>query len=170
VNSRRPHVRVVGQPPPAVADERGKVAGPGCWLAGGAARGQEVPCWLVPLLERWSGLDEREAGAGGGPRDPILIDPQYRIDPVLGRFFRRSRFAWLAEGSREAYASDDRLFFSFLWGRGKYWHEAGADDLLDWKAWRRPDQPGGRISGSKWQGELAALSAGSSGMSTAIRG
>lgn len=127
------------------------------WLLYWTARGQEVPCQLVPLLERWAGLDEREAGAGIGPRDPILIDPQYRIDPVLGRFFRRSRFAWLAQGSREAYAKDYRLFFSFMWGRGKYWHDAGPDDLLDWEAWRRRDQPGRRISGSKWQRELAAL-------------
>jgi hypothetical protein len=127
------------------------------WLLYWTARGQEVPCRLVAQLECWSGLDQREADAGIGPRDPILIDPRCRIDPVLGRFFRRSRFAWLAEGSRVAYARDYRLFFSFLWGRGRYWHEAGPDDLLDWEAWRRRDQPGGRISGSKWQRELAAL-------------
>jgi len=129
----------------------------GQWSLYWSARGQEVPCRLVLLLGRWAGLDEREAGAGIGPRDPILIDPQYRIDPVLGRFFRRSRFAWLAEGSREAYARDYRLFFSFLWGRGRYWHEAAPDDLLDWEAWRRRDQPGRRISDSKWQREVAAL-------------
>jgi len=58
----------------------------------------------------------------------------------------------------EPCAKDYRLFFSFLWQRGKYWHEADPDDLLDWEAWRRRDQPmGGRISGSKWQRELAAL-------------
>ena len=49
---------------------------------------------------------------------PILIDPDFRIDPVLARFLARSRFAWLAEGTREACARDYRLFFSFLWQRG----------------------------------------------------
>jgi hypothetical protein len=39
--------------------------------------------------------------------------------------------------TREAYAKDFRLFLSFLWQRGKYWHEADPDDLLDWEAWRR---------------------------------
>jgi hypothetical protein len=68
----------------------------------------------VPLLEGWADLDQREIDAGIGPREPVLIDPRHRIDPVLARFFRRSRFAWLAEGSREAYAKDYRLFFSFL--------------------------------------------------------
>jgi hypothetical protein len=61
-------------------------------------------------------------------------------------------------GTRRAYACDYRLFFSFLWQRGRYWHEADPDDLLDWEAWRRRDQQVGRgIGGSKWQRELAAL-------------
>ena len=77
---------------------------------------------------------------------------------MLARFLSRSRFAWLAEGTRRAYAQDYRLFFSFLWQRGRYWHEADPDDLLDWEAWRRRDQQVGRgIGGSKWQRELAAL-------------
>src|SRR2546429_103343 len=103
-------------------------------------------------------MDQREAGAGITARHPILIDPRYRIDPVLARFLTASRFTWLAEGTREAYAKDYRLFFSFLWQRGKYWHEADPDDLLDWESWRRRGQELGRgISGSKWQRELAAL-------------
>ena len=81
--------------------------------------------------------------AGIGPGHPILIDPEYRLDPVLARFLGRSRFAWLAEGTRQAYAKDYRLFFSFLWQRGKYWHEADPDDLLDWEAWRRRGQQRG---------------------------
>jgi hypothetical protein len=39
---------------------------------------------------------------------------------VLAGFLARSRFAWLAEGTRKAYAKDYRLFLSFLWQRGKY--------------------------------------------------
>ncbi|HEV8556612.1 MAG TPA: site-specific integrase [Actinophytocola sp.] len=112
----------------------------------------------MPVLGDWLDLDEREERAGIGTRHPILVDPEWRIDPVLARFFTRSRFAALAEGTREAYAKDYRLFFSFLWLRGRYWHEADPDDLFDWEAWRRRDQqPGRRISGSKWQRELAAL-------------
>jgi hypothetical protein len=38
-------------------------------------------------------------------------DGQPRLDPVLARFLSRSRFAWLAEGTR-AYAKDYRLFSS----------------------------------------------------------
>jgi len=78
----------------------------------------------VPLLAGWAGLDERESAAGIEPGHPILIDPEFRIDSVLARFLARSRFTWLAEGTRAAHARDYRLFFSLLWQRGKYWHEA----------------------------------------------
>jgi hypothetical protein len=117
-----------------------------------------VSARLAPVLAGWADLDQREEAADIGPGHPILIDPQYRLDPGLARFLSRSRFAWLAEGTRRAYAKDYRLFFSFLWQRGRYWHEADPDDLLDWEAWRRRDQQVGRgIGGSKWQRELAAL-------------
>ena len=67
-----------------------------------------------------------------------------RLDPVLARFLGRSRFAWLADGTRQSSAKDYRLFFSLLRQRGKYWHEADPDDLLDWEAWRRRDQQPGQ--------------------------
>jgi len=130
----------------------------GQWALYWTARGRAVPCRLVPVLTEWADLDRRETGAGIDAPQPILIDPQSRLDPVLARFLTRSRFTWLAHGTREAYAKDYRLFFSFLWQRGRYWHEADPDDLLDWEAWRRRgQQPGRGIGGSKWQRELAAL-------------
>jgi hypothetical protein len=73
---------------------------------------------LVPVLARWADLDQREAAADIEARHPILIDREFRIDPVLSRFLARSRFTWLAEGTRQAYAKDYRLFLSFLWQRG----------------------------------------------------
>jgi hypothetical protein len=73
-----------------------------------------VPCRLMPLLAGWANLDERENAAGIERGHPILIDPEFRIDPVLARYLAKSRFTWLAEGTREAYAKDYRLFFSFL--------------------------------------------------------
>lgn len=78
-----------------------------------------MPCRLVPALAGWADLDQRETDADIAARHPILIDPEFRIDPVLARFLARSRFAWLAEGTREAHAKAYRLFFSFLWRQGK---------------------------------------------------
>jgi Phage integrase, N-terminal SAM-like domain len=136
----------------------GQHLGEGQWSLYWTARGQTVPCRLVPTLAAWADLDQREADADIEPWHPILIDPEFWIDPLLARFLGRSRFAWLAEGTKQAYAKDYRLFLSFLWQRGRYWHEADPDDLLDWEAWRRRDQQVGRgIGGSKWQRELAAL-------------
>jgi site-specific recombinase XerD len=135
----------------------GQCVGGSQWSLHWTGRDQPVPCQLVPVLAGWADLDQREADADIEGGHPILIDPGFRIDPVLARFLSRSRFTWLADGTREAYAKDYRLFFSFLWQRGKYWHEADPDDLLDWESWRRRSQEGGRIGGSKWQRELAAL-------------
>jgi hypothetical protein len=45
-----------------------------------------------------------------------------------------------------------------LWGRGKLWTQATADDLLDFHDWRvRSPQNPGRVGGAKWNRELAAL-------------
>ena len=94
------------------------------WSLYWTSRGRPVPARLAPVLAGWADLDQREDAADIGPGHPILIDPEYRLDPVLARFLGRSRFAWLAEGTRQAYAKDYRLSFSFLWQRGRYWHEA----------------------------------------------
>jgi site-specific recombinase XerD len=112
----------------------------------------------MDLLDEWADVDERERVLGIETRTPILIDPEHRVDPRLARFFGRSRFSYLAEGSQQSYVKDYRLFFSFLWGRGKSWDEADCDDIDDYEAWRRrsKDNPK-RIGGAKWARELAAF-------------
>ncbi|MFA4081350.1 site-specific integrase [Mycobacteroides salmoniphilum] len=106
----------------------------------------------------WADLDLRERAAGVRDATPILLDPAARVDPRLARFLGRSRFALLALGTREAYVKDYRLFFTFLWRRGRYWDEASSDDIDDYEAWRRraPENPQ-RIGGAKWARELAAF-------------
>jgi site-specific recombinase XerD len=110
------------------------------------------------LLDAWADIDARERAAGIEPGTPVLVDPLGRVDAVLAQFLRRSRFSRLAEGTRVSYVKDYRLFFSFLWSRGRTWLQADSDDVDDWEAWRRrsADNPR-RISGAKWERELAAL-------------
>ncbi len=69
------------------------------WSLYSTTRGQRVPSTLVPALGAWLDIDDREDRADIGPRTPILVDPQHCIDSVLVRFFSRSRFAGLAEGT-----------------------------------------------------------------------
>jgi site-specific recombinase XerD len=109
-------------------------------------------------LDEWSDIDDREQAAGIDRHTPILIDPCGRIDPRLARYFRRSRYRFFAESTQESYAKDYRLFFSFLWQRGKNWSDADHEDIDDYEAWRRrsEDNPG-RIGGAKWGRELAAF-------------
>ena len=78
------------------------------WSLYWTSRGRPEPARLAPVLSGWADLDQREDAADIGPGHPILIDPEYRLDPVLVRFLGRSRFAWLAEGTRQAYAKDYR--------------------------------------------------------------
>lgn len=117
-----------------------------------------VPSGVHPLLEGWGDLAEAEESLGIDPGDPFMSDPDHRVDARLSRYLGRSSFASLAQETKRSYTSDYRVFFNFLWLRGKNWDEATEDDLLDFEDWRRrsPRNPY-RISGSKWNREVAAL-------------
>jgi hypothetical protein len=87
-----------------------------------------------------------------------MLDPNLHADARLTRFFSRSGFVQLAKSTKVSYTNDYRVFFDFLWLRRKYWDAADPDDLVDFEDWRRrsPRNPA-RISGTKWNRELAAL-------------
>jgi len=56
----------------------------------------------------------------------------------------------LEHETKRNYTSGYRVFFDFLWGRGKLWTQATADDLLDFHDWRvRSPQNPGRVGGAK---------------------
>ena len=130
----------------------------GEWLLYWTARDVVVPQGFLPLLDEWTAIDSRERALSIEAGTPILIDPAGRIDPRLAYFLRRSRFAFLAEETKHAYAKDYRLFFTFLHQREKYWDQTDHEDIDDYESWRRrsEDNPR-RIGGSKWARELAAF-------------
>ncbi|MEV6825565.1 site-specific integrase [Amycolatopsis sp. NPDC051102] len=111
-----------------------------------------------PVLKRWTELEEREEAARIDPGDPFMLDPDWRADARLTRYFTRSRFARLSPETKRNYVTDYRVFFDFLWQRGKCWSDATAEDLLDWEDWRRwSPRNERRIGPDKWNRELAAL-------------
>src|SRR6266542_3051328 len=123
------------------------------WVGSPDARAPSPPGRAV-----WPDLEEREARRGFRDRQPILVDPDYRVDPRLSELFRRSRFATRAPGTQESYALDYRLLFTFLWRQGRYWDQARPEDLEDYEYWRRKDQRNPvRVGGAKWARELAAF-------------
>ncbi|MDT2006896.1 integrase [Rhodococcus opacus] len=128
------------------------------WLLYWTSRDVPVPQGFLPQLDAWNTIDSRERALSIEPGTPILIDPTGRVDPRLAYFLRRSRFAFLAEETKHAYAKDYRLFFSFLHQREKQWDQADHEDIDDYESWRRrsEDNPR-RIGGSKWARELAAF-------------
>ncbi|MCV7236406.1 site-specific integrase [Mycobacterium branderi] len=111
-----------------------------------------------PILEKWADLPAREDRLRIKPGDPFMVDPNHHVDARLTQFFSRSGFVQLAKSTKLSYTNDYRVFFDFLWLRGKYWDAAEPDDLFDFEDWRRrsPRNPA-RISGAKWNRELAAL-------------
>lgn len=112
----------------------------------------------VGASDCYGDLTERESRLGLHHRQPILVDPNFRVDARLSEFFRRSGFATRAEGTQESYVLDYRLFFTFLWRQGRNWDQARAEDLQDYEYWRRRDrQNPQRIGGAKWGRELAAF-------------
>ncbi|WP_369191556.1 site-specific integrase [Streptomyces sp. R08] len=112
----------------------------------------------MAVLAGWEDLAVREDRVGIHPGDPILLSPDYRIDEVLSRYPCRSSFVRLAQETKRNYTDDYCLFFDFLWGRGKRWSEASADDLWDFEDWRtRSPRNPRRVGGARWNRGLAAL-------------
>ncbi|MEU6591772.1 site-specific integrase [Streptomyces sp. NPDC046881] len=103
-------------------------------------------------------LVDREDRLGLHPGDPIMLSPDYRIDELLSLCLCRSGFARLEPGTRRNYADDYRLFFDFLWDRGKVWNQATDEDVADFEYWRtRAGANPGKVGGSRWNRGLAAL-------------
>ena len=118
----------------------------------------KVPAGSHPFLADWGDLAEVEGSYGIDPGDPFMTDPHYRVDARLTRFFGRSSFVHLAKATKKSYTNDYRVFFDFLWGRGKNWDEVSRDDLLDFEDWRRRSARNlARIGGAKWNRRLAAF-------------
>lgn len=124
------------------------------WVSGALT----IPVGRHPVLDKWRDLVGREDAYGMQPGDPFMVDPDYRVDARLTRFLGRSSFAHLAKSTKQSYTTDYRVFFNFLWRRGKNWDAVTADDLLDFEDWRRRSPRNmARISGARWNRELAAL-------------
>jgi site-specific recombinase XerD len=110
------------------------------------------------VLAGWEDLPAREDEAGVRPGDPILLSPDYWVDPLLTLYFQSAGFRGYTTETRRNYVTDITLLLTFLWGRGKSWTGAVERDLEDYEHWRRfaPENPD-RIGGSKWGRELAAF-------------
>ncbi|MFF7019913.1 tyrosine-type recombinase/integrase [Streptomyces klenkii] len=110
---------------------------------------------LLPGWEDLPGLEERVGIKEG---DPILLAPDYRVDELLSLYFRSRKFRRYTTETKRNYVTDICLFLNFLWARGHAWNQAIEDDLDDFEDWRRWSKDNlDRVSGAKWNRELAAL-------------
>jgi site-specific recombinase XerD len=110
------------------------------------------------LVEGWDDLTARERGVGVRAGDPIFLAPDYRVDALLSSYGRSRKFRAYTTETRRNYATDITLLLDFLWRRSRGWTEARPRDLEDYEHWRRFELSNPkRISGSKWNRELAAV-------------
>lgn len=118
-----------------------------------------VPRGVRPrLLAGWADLATREQSVGIRPGDPIFLSPDPRVDPQLSSYVQSIGFRRHTAETRRNYATDLRLFLTFLWGRKVNWQDATRKDVEDYEDWRRFAHHNPRpIGGVKWDRELSAL-------------
>lgn len=112
-----------------------------------------------PVLDEWDDLDERELALGIEPGRPFLLCPDLTPDVDVLRYFASPRFRLLALQSQIGYATNIRVFLSYLASQRVEWREATEDHLLNYRYRRRQEPIDGQvaISGSTFARELAAL-------------
>jgi hypothetical protein len=109
-------------------------------------------------LDGWADLTAREESIGVRGGDPIFLSPEYRVDPRLASYVQSRVFRGHTAETRRNYATDLRLFLTFLSGRNVGWTDASREDIEDYEDWRRfAEQNPCRIGGTKWDRELSAL-------------
>lgn len=112
-----------------------------------------------PVLDGWAELEviERDLGLVAG--QPFILRPDGTPDPDVTSYFASRSFRRLAKDTQHSYASDLKIFLSFLERHGTDWRNASHDTWLDYEYWRRRDDRNPNlISGSKFARESAACS------------
>ena len=111
----------------------------------------------APVSRLGRSCDSRAIGrdSSGGPH---LSVPDPRVDPQLSSYVQSIGFRRHTAETRRNYATDLRLFLTFLWGRKVNWQDATRKDVEDYEDWRRFAHHNPRpIGGVKWDRELSAL-------------
>lgn len=109
------------------------------------------------LLDDWADLEARERELGIEADGFFLLKPDGSPDRDVVAYFNSVSFRGLAHDSRSSYATDLKLYLSFLESQGLDWRHATAEDFTNYEYWRRRDPRNARrVSGAKFSRELAA--------------
>lgn len=113
-----------------------------------------------PVLERAfaTSMSRELASTYGQESRPFFVDMTGRVHMELNSFFRSARMRSRSVGTNRKYAYSLKTWLNFITLRGQLWDDVTEDDVLDFKFWRRTDvRNPGRIGGSAWSSDLAAL-------------
>lgn len=113
-----------------------------------------------PVLERAfsTSLSRELASTAGQESRPFFVDGKGQLHFALNAFFNGARMRSRSAGTNRKYAYSLKTWINFITLRDQAWNDVTEDDVLDFKFWRRTDlRNPGRISGSAWSSDLAAL-------------
>lgn len=109
------------------------------------------------VLDGWADLEAVERDLGLVAGQPFILRPDGTPDPDVTSYFGSRSFRRLAKDTQHSYASDLKIFLSFLERHGTDWRDASHDTWLDYEYWRRRDSRNpGLVGGSKFARESAA--------------
>ena len=116
----------------------------------------------APLSDVWDesfdDLEERERDLYIREGQPVLLRPDGSVDGDVLAYFNDYSFQGLALQTQLAYATDLKVYFSFLWGRGMDWSAVTPSMLSKYALWRLMDPQNPRtVHDTRFARELAAI-------------
>lgn len=115
---------------------RGRLPGED-WLLVFTSAASRLPEHFHPDLDDCAELVDDEARLFIPDGTPVLVSPDYDIDPRLVEYCARSiEFTEQAKSGRATYAEELRSWLAFLWSQNLAWDEATERDYANYKRWR----------------------------------
>ena len=116
----------------------------------------------APLSDAWDrsfdDLQERERALSISESQPILLRPDGSIDGDVLAYLHDYSFQRLASQTQLAYATDLKVYFSFLWDREVDWFAATPRTLRAYAGWRLVDPANSRtVHDTRFARELASI-------------
>ena len=116
----------------------------------------------APLSDAWDrsfdDLQEREGALGISESQPILLRPDGSIDGDVLSYLHDYSFQRLASQTQLAYATDLKVYFSFLWDREVDWLAATPRTLRAYAIWRLVAPANSRtVHDTRFARELASI-------------
>jgi integrase len=97
---------------------------------------KRIPEHLHPELDAYLDLADQERARGVTTGTPIVVSPEFDIDPWLVAFFTQGPLAAKSALTKDSYARGILNWCAFLWGEDLTWVDATATHYYEYRRWR----------------------------------